>query len=814
MAGALQDLRYSLRSLAKARGFAIAAVLSLALGIGANTTIFTLLNAVLWRPLPVEAPQRLAAVNTLDPRNPGLWPCSYPNYRDYRDHNQVFSSLLLYSTITLNLTGFGQPQPVTGQIVSGNYFSTLGVNPVVGRGFLPEEDASPGAYPVTVIGYGLWTRQFGRDPRVTARTINLNGRAYGIVGVAPPAFQGLDVLNAADVWVPMMMYREAYPNAAWVNQRRFLLFSVVGRLKPAVSLQQAEAGMESIAQDLERQYPLDNQGRRVKLTPVSQAAISPRIRPVVTSAGTVLMIISALVLLIACANVANLLLARAAGRGKEITLRLALGASRWRLVRQLLTESTLLALLGGAAGLVLARWARDLLWSMRPPMFAFAGVHLDLDGRVLSYTLAISLLTGILFGLAPALRATSGDLASDLKERTGNADSSSKGRRTRSVLVVAQVALSVVALVGAGLFVRSLWNAGRIETGFDAARLGVVAFNVADQGYNEGRGREFERQALERASAVPGVVSATLAKDVPFHVSLARTVLLEGQEDTAAGKGRFTLMSVVWPGYLRTVAIPILRGRDFSPLDTAATPRVVIVNEAAAMAYWPGENPIGKRLRFFGDNAPVEVVGIARNANYQTIGERPQALIYGSLMQYYFPTAVLYVRTGADPEAVSAAVRREVQSLDRNLLLQSESVAGIMHESLWAQRLSASLLGVFGALALVLAAVGIYGVVSYSVTRRVREIGVRMALGATPAGVQIMILTEGIRLVTMGVAAGLVMALAGSRAVEGMLFATSPRDAATFVLVPSILALVAVLACWFPALRATRIDPAVALRDE
>ena len=814
MSGVLEDVRYSLRALGKARGFAVAAVVSLGLGIGANTTIFTLLNAVLLRPLPVEEPERLVAVGTLDAHNPGLWPCSYPNYKDYRDQNQVFSSLLLYSAITLNLTGFGEPQLVIGQIVSGNYFSALGVKPVVGRGFLPEEDASPGAYPVAVIGYGLWSRQFGRDPRVTARTIRLNGRPYNIVGVAPPGFQGLNELTAADVWVPMMMYQQVHPNAAWVDQRRFLLFSVVGRLKPGVSLEKAEAGIESVAQDLEREYPEDNRGRRAKLTPIAEAAISPKNRPAITSAGTVLMIISALVLLIACANVANLLLARAAGRGKEITVRLALGASRWRLVRQFLVESTVLALLGGAAGLALARWVRDVLWTMRPPMFTYAGVHLDLDGRVLAYTLAISVATGILFGLAPALRATSGDLASDLKERTGQADASWKGRRTRSVLVIGQVALSVVALVDAGLFVLSLRNADRIDPGFDAGRLGVVAFNLGGQGYDEGRGREFERQALERAAGVPGVVSATLAKDVPFHVSLARTVLLEGQEDTDAGKGRFTLMSVVWPGYLRTVEIPILRGRDFSLLDAATTPRVVIVNEAAAMTYWPGENPIGKRIRFFGDNAPVEVVGVARNANYQALGERPQALIYGSLIQYYFPSAVLYVRTDGDPETVSAAVRREVQGLDRNLLLQSESMSGILRESLWAERLSAGLLSGFAGLALVLAAVGIYGVVSYSVDRRVREIGVRMALGATPADIQAMVLREGVRLVAIGVLAGVVIALSGARVVEGMLFATSPRDAATFVLVPAILALVAVLACWFPAVRATRIEPARALREE
>jgi predicted permease len=814
MMGAFEDLRYGLRALVKNRGFTAIAVLSLGLGIGANTTIFTLINAILLRPLPVKEPGRLAGVNTLDPRNPGLWPCSYPNYRDYRDHNQVFSSLLLYTGVAMNLTGRGDPQLVMGQIVSANYFGTLGVNPVVGRGFLPEEDASPGASPVAVISYRFWQRQLGGDPRVTARTIEINGRAYNIVGVAPPGFEGLDQLTATDIWAPMMMYEQLYNNVAWVNQRRALLFSVAGRLKPGVSLRQAESGMESIAQDLERQYPKDNEGRRVKLISLSQAAIPARNRSTISDAGAVLTIISALVLLIACANVANLQLARAAGRSKEMAVRLALGGSRWRLIRQLLTESILLALAGGAAGLALARWVRDILWSMRPPMFSYAAVHLDLDGRVLAYNLAISVLTGMVFGLVPALHATRGDLARDLKERTGQAAFTGGGWRPRSVLVMGQVALSVVALVGAGLFVRSLRNAHRIDPGFDAAHLGIVVFNVAEQGYSEARGRDFEQRALERAAVIPGVVSASMARDWPFHVSLARTVLIEGQDDTATGKGRVALMGVVRPGYFRTLGIPILRGRDFSLLDTPGAPRVAIVNEAAAIAYWPGQNPVGKRIRFFGENAPVEVAGLARNANYQTIGEPPQAFVYVSLIQYYFSTAVLYVRTAGDPNLVTASVRREVQSLDRNLLLQSETTQTTIRESLWAQRLSASLLAVFGGLALLLAAIGIYGVISCSVNQRVREIGVRMALGATPASVQVLILTEGIRLVAIGVFAGMVIALIGSRAVASMLFVIGPRDAMTFVLVPTILAMVAVLACWLPALRATRIDPAVALRDE
>ena len=784
---------------------ALAAIISLALGIGANTTIFTLLNAILLRPLPVEDPARLAAVSTVDAHSPGQLLCSYPNYQDYRDRNGVFTSLLLYSPITLTLTGHGDPQLVMGQIVSGNYFETLGVRPAVGRGFLPREDAVPGAWPVAVISHNLWARQFGGDPRIAGRKLEINGRAYDVVGVAPQGFQGLDTLIAADVWVPVMMYEQAYPNPAWIHQRRALAFSVAGRLKAGVTLRQAQAGMETVARDLEREYPRDNEGRRVVLAPLAQAAISARTRPVVTNAGAVLMIISGLVLLIACANVANLLLVRASRRGREIAVRLAMGAGRWRLVRQMLAESLLLALAGGAAGILAARWARDILWAMRPPMLAFSGVHLDLDGRVLGYTMAVAAATGLLFGLVPALRATRTDLAAELRERAATTG----GGTTWQALVACQFAFSLVALVGAGLFMRSLHNAEQIDPGFQTGRLGIIGFNLA--GYGEGRGREFQRQALERAAAVPGVAAAALAKDPPFTVSLARTVLLEGQ---SAAAGRMTLTSLVSPGYFRTAGIPLASGRDFTPLDTADAPRVAIVNEAFAASRWPGENPLGERLRFAGDDKPAEVIGVARNANYQVIGEAPQALFYLSQAQYYFPSAVLYLRTAGDPAATVAAVRREVQSMDRSLLLQAENVRDTIRQALWAPRLSAWLLGLFGGLGLALAGIGIYGVISYSVAQRGREIGVRMALGATPGKVRLMIAGGAARVVAAGVLTGLGLALAAVRAVGPLLLATSPYDALTFVAAPAILAVTALGACWIPAFRATRIEPAKALREE
>ena len=811
--GFLDDLRYALRGLGKNRGFAAVAVLSLALGIGANTTIFTLLNAIFLRPLPVRDAAHLVVVNTTDPRIPGLLPCSYPNYQDYRDHNSVFSSLLLYSALTVNLTGRGAPQLLMGQLVSANYFSTLGVDPVVGRGFRAEDDL-PGAAPVAVISHRLWMRLFDGSRDVARRTMEISGRSYSVTGVAPEGFAGVNQLNGADVFLPFSAYPRVYPAPGLVAQRRALLFAVVGRLKPGVSVRQGESALESVAQELERQYPRENHGRRVRLTSVSEAAVNARLRPVMSQAGAVLMTISALVLLIACANVANLLLARATGRHKEISVRLAMGASRGRLIRQLLTESVLLAVAGGVVGLIVAGWARDLLWAWRPPMFKHAGFRLDLDPRVLMFTAGISLATGVLFGLAPAFRATRGDLASDLKERAGVPDGFHHLWRPRAALVMAQVAFSLVALIGAGLFARSLRNAGQIDAGFDAAHLGIVAYNVTDQGYNEGRGREYHRRAVETAAAVHGVVSAALGRDGPFHVASTRMVLLEGEANPVSGQGRSTLTSVVSPGYFQTMGIGRLRGRDFRAADSQTAPRVVMVNETAARAYWPGQDPIGRHISFAGEGVPVEVIGIVKTANYLAIAEPPQPMAYLSLDQYYFPTAVLYMRTAGDPDAVMGTVRRQVQALDGNLLLQTESVETSIRELLWAQRLSAGLLAVFGGLALLLATIGIYGVISYSVRQRTREIGVRLALGATVDDIHRMILREGARLVGIGVVAGAGVSLAAAGRVGSMLFLHNPRDVLTFTLVPAVLAVVGVVACWIPAVRAANVDPSVALRDE
>jgi len=809
-----QDLGYAFRSFRNSPGFVAVAVASLALGIGANTAIFNLVNAVILRPLPVPDASQLVSLYTLDRSNPGFLSCSYPNYRDYRDRNTVFSGLLLFSSVAVSLTGDGDARELMGEIVSGNYFNVLGVRAVLGRTFTPEEDQSPGAQAVVVISYGFWMRTLAGGRQAIGKTIGLNSLLFTIIGVAPKNFHGVNTLVSADFWTPLMMYRQIFPMADWVEQRRALLFTPIGRLKKGITRTAAQAEIKALAAQLANAYPVDNRGRTTVLIPLSEALIHPNDRGGVVLAGGVALAISGLVLLIACANVGNLLLVRAAGRRKELALRLALGVSSGRLIAQLITESVLLSVMGGAAGLVVARWARDLLWTARPPWVLSGDAGPGLDARVLGYTLLISVLTGLIFGLAPALTATSTNLATDLRERISPWARPGQRVSLRTLLVMGQVALSVIALTGAGLFIRSLRYAEQSDPGFETEHVATLGLNIRPRGLSEAAGREFYARVLERAASVPGVEAASLASNAPFSVLRARGVSADGQDSTAAAS-TVALIDTVEPGYFQTVRIPLLRGRTFNDADSPAAPRVAMINETMARLFWNGRNPIGQRLRFFSENSPVEVVGLVRDSTYVRVGERPRLMAYLSLRQNYSPAVTLYVRARGDPEAIIGSVRREVQKLDPGILLAPpETVRQILRESLWEPRLGAILFGAFGVLAGTLTVVGIYGVISYSVGQRTREIGIRMALGAQARDVLRQVLTEGMIVVAVGIALGLLMTVPLSQISSNLLYGVSAHDPLTLAMVAAILLLTALAACYVPARRATHIDPLIALREE
>jgi len=826
MATLLQDLRYGARLLFKTPGFTLVAALSLALGIGANTTIFTLINAVLLNPLPVEDPSQLVSVWTTDERNQnggfgsGFMQTSPMNYKDLRDKNEVFSGVAAHSGLPLNITGgTGDPQQVFGEIVTGNYFGVLGAKPSIGRGFLPDEDQTPGARLVCVLGYGEWQKRFGGEPSIVGRTISLNGQPFTVVGVMPKGFKGTNAIGAPAVWVPYMTYRQTttgfFLELIRPDQRRGLVFNVTGRLKPGVSVRQADANLKTIARQLEQEYQNDNKGRSVTLVPLAQATINPGFRGNIVVAGGLLMTIVALVLLIACANVANLLLARAAARQREIAVRLSLGATRAQLIRQLLTEGTLLALLGGAAGLMLAYWAQDVLWSFRPPFLQPDAIDIHPDARVLLFTLVIALATGVLFGLAPAVQASRPDLVVELKEKTSAPTGARSPWSLRNMLVAAQIALSLIALIGAGLFLRSLQNAQRINPGFDVDRLATLSFDLGAQGYTEERGRQFQQRVLERAGSIPGVQSATLASTVPlFAGGFARTVFLEGQDASDRRAGRLVQITVASSHYFETLGIALVRGRTISDSDQPNTPSAVVINETMAKRFWPDQDAIGKRFKFFGQENFQQVVGIAKDSKYNFIGEDPTPYIYQATTQVYQPQLSLFVRA-PNPQAVIGTVRGEVQQLDRNLPLTGVfTLNDIFDQSLWAPRMGASLLAVFAGLSLVLAVIGIYGVMAYSVSQRTRELGIRMALGASRADVVRLVVLQGLRLTITGVIVGLAVSFAVTRLVATLLFSVSPTDLLTFIAVPALLALAALGASYLPARRATRIDPMIALRYE
>ncbi len=810
----VRDLLYALRGFRNNPTFTAVAIASLALGIGLNTAIFNLVSAVLLQPLPVRDPDRLVSVFTSDRTNPGLLYNSYPNYKDYRDRNAVFSGLALYTPIQATPTRESGSGDVQGQIVTGNYFDVLGVKPVLGRAFVPEEDRVPGAQAVMVIGYAFWTRRFGASRSVIGATMGLNNRQFTIIGVAPKDFHGANALVSTDFWVPMMMYPQMYSMADWLDYRKALLFSVVGRLKDGVSRRQAEDNMKTLAAQLAREYPADNQGRTVALFPLTESVIQPNSRGGFVLVGGVALGVSGLVLLIACANVANLLLVRAAGRRKEIALRLALGAGQIRLIRQLIAESALLSLAGAAAALVLARWGRNVLWTFRPPWMLSGDAVVRFDARVLGFTLLLALLATLVFGLAPAMSAAGANLATELRERRSPWTRAGHRVSVRSLLVMVQVALSVVALTGAGLFLRSLRNAQSVDPGYDAPHMATVALNLKAHGFTQAEGRQFYARALERIGSLPGVAAVTLAFNPPFMVFRARSFSIVGQA-AATGLGTVAPIDVVEPGYFQAVGISLLRGRAFTSGDSESSPRVAVVNETMARRYWSGGNPLGARLRFFGETASVEVVGVVKDIAYSSLSEGPRLMVYLSLRQYYTPTVTLWVRTSGEPEAMLSTVRREVQNLDRDVLVSDlQTAMQVSHELLWAPRLGAILFTAFGALAGLLTVVGLYGVISYSVGQRTRELGIRMALGAQPGTLLRQVLAEGMILVFWGLVLGLFAAVTILGVLKTLLFGVTARDPLTLGMVVAILLVTAFAACLAPALRATRIDPMVALRDE
>ncbi|HVR08922.1 MAG TPA: ABC transporter permease [Thermoanaerobaculia bacterium] len=817
------DLRFATRALLRRPAFTLIVVLSLGLGVGANSTIFSLVNALLFRPLPVADSGRLVKIYNRDAKasSGGVAAFShlnsYLNWRDYREQARSFTGILGYdwAGMSVAIRG-GEANLVVGQLVSENYFDLLGVRAARGRTFTGEEGTQLGGHPVVVVSDHFLKQRLGGDPGAVGRSITLNGSPFTIIGIAPAAFTGIDIGVLPELWVPMAMNRviKPDPDSNWYNQRHDPFINALGRLRPGVTLAAAQAEMTSIAQRLEREYPNDDRGRGIELVPLAQATLPPEARQGVVAASVLLLGVVGLVLLIACANVANLLLARATARQSEMAIRLSQGASRGRLVRQLLTESLVLALLGGACGLLMVVWASHALLALTPSGAFPVTIALDLgiDLRVLVFALCISLATGLLFGLAPALQSTRPQLVTALRSQSVSGARARFGLGLRGALVAGQVALSLLALISAALFLRSLNAAQRVDPGYDTAHLLSLSFDVGLYGLDQGRGEQLLRAAREQVGALPGVTGVAVAQAGPLQPAYARSVFLEGRDDGA--NGILVQADPVDPSFFRAVGVPIVAGRGFTVADRANAQAVGIVNQTMAAKFWPHQSPLGKRFHFRGKPA-VEVVGVARDAKYISLSEDPSPYIYEPVAQNYAPGVTLVVRTSGEPGALLPAVERQIHALAPGMpLVAAGTLAQQLDRTLWAPRFAASMLGMFGCLALALATVGIYGVMSFLVSLRSREIGIRMALGAQRARVLSMILEQGMKLVALGVVVGIVLAFAVGRLAASMLIGISPTDPLAFLATPLLLTLVALVSIYLPARRATAVDPTLVLRTE
>jgi predicted permease len=814
----VRDLRYAGRSMRKSPLFVLFVLVTLALGIGANTTVFTVINTLILNPLPVRDAAGLAAVGAADTANTSrsntIFPLSYADLKDYQAKNAVFRDLAGYSSarvITWQETG--APQRLFTELVTGNYFATLGLAPAKGRFFLPEEDRTPGTHAVAVMNYGTWKTRFGGAEDIVGRTLRLNNIIFTVVGVAPPKFIGVNGIFGPDVWIPAAMAESLLPNEMHnvLTDRAKAVFQGVGRLQPGVARTQAEANLAMIAAGLAHAYPAD-EGHTATVRPLSDVLFGNSFGgSKLLFAGMALLAVVGIVLLIACSNVANLLLARSAARQKEMAVRLAMGASRRRLVRQLLTESVLLGVLSGALGLLVAYAGLRVLFGMLPGAANFATPNID--ASVFAFALVISLATGFLFGTIPAFKASRATVAESLKEDARTAGRSRRRITVANGLLVAQVALSFVLLMTAALFLRSIGRAYAMDPGFQTAHLALFMTNPGQAGYGQSQATAFYRAARERVARLPGVESVSWSSNLPLWQRSANGLEVEGREQRSQTDKLRSIVNVVDLDYFTSAGVGLVAGRTFTSADRETSAPVAIVNEKMQRDYWPG-GALGRRVQLPGEKQARQVIGVARTANYSTWGEAPQLCVYVPLDQSYSDAMTLYVRTKGDPHEALIPVEREIRAAGPEIMVLDKRMGSdIIDGGLFQARVGVGLLTAFGLLALGLASIGLYGILAYSVNQRRREIGLRMALGATQGTVLGLILREGMSLVLAGVGIGLVASTLVGRVVSRMLYGVTASDPLSIAGAAVILSAVALLACYLPARWAARVDPLQALRE-
>lgn len=807
----LQDLRFAARTLRKSPGFTAIVIATLAIGIGANTAIFSVVYAVLLKPLPYANPDRLVSVFQANAQQKiPADAFSYPDLVECRDHNSVFDGMAGYNAHDLVLNGAGEPAEVHTIVVTPEMFSLLGVKPLIGRALFPQ-DGTRGAAPVVVLSENLWRSRFAANPAIIGRSISLDKRAFTVVGVMPASFRFPLDAKSGDVWIPVVQDPVFGPFLSAGAAARFLI--TVGRLKPGVSMKQAQADMDTMASRLAKEFPAANAGWAIRVEPLQQEITGNARSALLVLLGAVL-----LVLLIACANIANLLLARATSRAREIGVRIALGAGRARIVRQLLTESALLGLLGGVAGIALAYWGVSALGDMLPADLPRAqGLHVE--GWVLVFAIVLSAVATVIFGLAPALFAADSSLQASLKESAGRSGEAGRRRRARSVLAAAEIALAMVLLVAAGLLIRSFAALTSVYPGFNAQHVVTAEIDLPRYQYSKpAQWVAFGNDLLARVQAQPGLSDSAIGAPMPIVDGFAGvSFLIAGNPPLPPGTLQQAHFAMVSPGYFHVMNVPLLQGRFFTQSDSSMAPRVAIISEALARRYFRDQDPLGRQLSFgfLSKSDAWKIVGVVGDVRDVALNKQPVPMLYAPFDQSPLWGALLAVRTSLNTPSVAAAIRRVTDQIDKNLpVTKVQPMPEAISASVAQPRFRTLLLGLFGAIALALAVIGIFGVMSYSVARRTREIGLRMALGATPGGVLRMILADSLKLVVVGLAVGIAAALVLTRFLSSMLFAVHPSDPLTFIGVAVALTVVALLACSVPARRASRVDPAVALREE